>query len=206
MSRILKHSYSVETVLICLMFAGTIQAATEFYDFDSDTVGDVPAGWSVVGKPAGDIRVRSDQSISAPNALRAQDNNNAFMTWLGRELPSPQLPPFTLDCSIYNKGAGATTFAISKDSYVGPAAMDNAIFLFAIEDGWLRYYGTDYAQLTPLSNDEWHKITVQVGSLAKEDVYIEGVLAGTVTAMHPAERISQIHLGSPGTNTNVGDG
>ena len=215
----MKRTYSKSPTILSIFFVSIVmllhavgnilaQTPTDSFNFDSDAVGDVPAGWSVIGTPAGDNRVRADMSVSAPNSLHAVDESNAYMTWLGRELLAPVEAadlPVTLEFQCINTGAGAATFAISKGDYLGGGNVANAIFLFDIIGGKMHYYGPGYTELTSYSNNEWHKIKIAVNSFTSAAVYIDDVLKGTVTPYNGGTQITHVHLGASGTPSNIAD-
>lgn len=206
------------SLLIIFLVANSIgyAALIEDFDFDSDAVGEIPDGWFVPCTPGGFLGVVDNQYFSPTNSLRAVDSENSLMTWLGRELSSPQAPLMTLEFQVMNTGAGPADFAISKGAYLGPGDpqtdLGNAIFWFEIEDGYLRYSTGGHPDegetlASNVENDQWHKIMIEVNSFTSAKVWLDDNYVGMASnhTQSPVTEITHIHIGASGGPGNVAD-
>ena len=184
----------ISTIALLCAVSNTF-GQNESYNFDSDTVGNVPAGWSVI-LTAGDNKVRNDRSFSAPNSLHIVDNLHESSTWLAKELSSVQYPPMTLEFQCYKASDNTgPAFAIAKSE----GAYEQHIFSFFTSNGQLGYYSSGENYLGPLSSNTWHRIMIAVNSFTDANVYVDGELLGTASNQKTATEITHIQIGASGT-------
>ena len=134
------------------------EATFEFFDdFEDDTVGEFPAGWTVV-EDASEIRVTDADAYSGTKCLRILDKGSqSDISYAAHDFPSQTL--IAMDIAARIQANAYSVFGIAE-TIPGYQKLPQASLELGCNDQTL-YYWSDGAKVSIESDDlQWHEYTI----------------------------------------------
>ena len=169
--------------------------------FESDTVGQVPSGYSQIG--ANGI-VSNTQAYSGTKSLRVYDNSSSILTIISKTTTAQASKTF--EAMIYPVAApyGNIISINSGDN-------DNAHSVFHVgifSDGSIQWYdGTTWSGISGAGTvgfNTWCRIRIEAGNTTSAKVYLNDVLQGTTGKWNTFSTMDRVRFMS-GSTPDTGD-